>query len=358
MNYKKTLLLPLLMVFSNIFSFSQMKLTPEIALSLSRLPLHCIDTEFPNKTSHLADGPSDATLLPSELHPVFYGCLDWHSSVHGHWMLVRLLQTYPNMSNKDSIIAVLDNSFQIEKMIKEAAYFGKYTSSKNFERTYGWAWLLKLDQALGNSRDPHFIKWHAALQPLTKRILGLWKEYLPKLTYPNRTGVHPNTAFGLDFAYDWAIFYKDEAFANAIKAKAFEFYGSNKNIPAYLEPDGTDFFSPSLMAASLMSKLMDKKPFTKWLKKYYSKESINRICTMPIVSDRSDYHIVHLDGLSFSRAWCMRTISRHLSDKDPLKKKFNETADLFLEKTLPNIFDNYGGEHWLASFAIYALLES
>ncbi|HRP90446.1 MAG TPA: DUF2891 domain-containing protein [Edaphocola sp.] len=337
---------------------AQLQITPELALSLSRMPLHCIGTEFPNKTSHLADGKEDAKLLPSELHPVFYGCLDWHSSVHGHWMLVKLLQTFPNISNKDSIIALLDNSFQIEKMKKEAEYFGKYTASKNYERTYGWAWLLKLDQALGNSQQLTFKKWHAALQPLTQKIVALWKDYLPKLTYPNRTGVHPNTAFGLDFAYDWAVFYKDEAFAKAIKDKALEFYGNNQNIPAYLEPDGSDFFSPSLMAASLMSKMMDNKTFNNWLKNYYSKESIDRICTLPMVSDRSDYQIVHLDGLSFSRAWCMRTISKHLSNSNPLKERFNQSANQFLTHTLPAINDNYGGGHWLASFAIYALLES
>lgn len=337
---------------------AQIKLNQDIALQLSRAPLHCIPAEFPNKTSHLADAAADARLLPSELHPVFYGCLDWHSSVHGHWMLVRLLQVYPDLPNKDSIINVLDHSFQLEKMQLEAQYFGKYTASQNYERTYGWAWLLKLDEALGKSQDPVFRKWHTALQPLTEKIVGLWKAYLPKQTYPNRTGVHPNTAFGLDFALDWALFKGDKDFEKAIREKARYFYGNNKNIPAYLEPDGSDFFSPSLMAATLMSKVLDKKEFQAWFKAYYSKESLGRICTLPTVSDRNDYQIVHLDGLAFSRAWCMRTIAKHLEPANPLKQKFVTTSDLFLEKTLPQVFSGYGGEHWLASFAIYALLET
>lgn len=337
---------------------AQIKLNQDIALQLSRAPLHCIPAEFPNKTSHLADAPEDARLLPSELHPVFYGCLDWHSSVHGHWMLVRLLQVYPDLPNKDSIIKVLDHSFQLEKMQLEAQYFGKYTASQNYERTYGWAWLLKLDEALGRSQDPVFHKWHTALQPLTEKIVALWKAYLPKQTYPNRTGVHPNTAFGLDFALDWALFKGDKGFEKAIREKARNFYGNNKNIPAYLEPDGSDFFSPSLMAATLMSKVLDKKEFQTWFKVYYSKESLERICSLPTVSDRNDYQIVHLDGLAFSRAWCMRTIAKHLEASNPLKQKFVTTSDLFLEKTLPQVFSGYGGEHWLASFAIYALLET
>lgn len=352
-------LFPIALVLSSLTStFGQMQLNQEIALKFSRAPLACIPTEFPNKTSHLSNTPEDVRLLPSELHPVFYGCLDWHSSVHGHWMLVRLLQTYPDIPNKDSIIQLLDNSFNQEKMVLESEYFGKYTGSKNYERTYGWAWLLKLDQALGSSDIPMYQKWHQNLQPLTSKIVELWKDYLPKQSYPNRTGVHPNTAFGLDFALDWARFKKDSDFEKAIIAKAKEFYGNNVNIPAYLEPDGTDFFSPSLQAANLMSKIYSEKEFRKWFRSYYSKESLKRICELPVVSDRSDYHIVHLDGLSFSRAWCMRSIIQHLDKNDPVRTQLLKASDLFLQSSLPTIFDNYGGSHWLASFAIYALLET
>lgn len=334
---------------------SQQKLTEETALKLSRLPLHCINNEFPNKTQHLSDSKTDAALMPHELHPVFYGCLDWHSSVHGHWMLVKLLKEYPSLKNRDSIIMVLNNSFQKEKMQAESQYFGKYTASKNYERTYGWAWLLKLDQELSTWDSDYGRKWHKELQPLTSKILTLWKEYLPKQTYPNRTGVHPNTAFGLCFAYDWAKANNDTTFLNLIVQKSKDFYYLNSKIPAYLEPDGSDFFSPSLQSADLMKRVLSKDEFLKWFKKYYTKEGIERICQLPVVSDRNDYQTVHLDGLSFSRAWNMKSIASVLPQNNKLKTVFETTADNLLNHALPTINSGYGGEHWLASFAIYAL---
>lgn len=348
-----------ILILSLLFScslFSQQKLTEETALKLSKLPLHCINTEFPNKTSHLSDTKKDAVLLPSELHPVFYGCLDWHSSVHGHWMLVKLLKEFPNLENKDSIITVLDQSFQKDKMEIEASYFGKYTASDTYERTYGWAWILKLDEELYTWDSPQGKKWHASLQPLTNKILSLWKAYLPKQTYPNRTGVHPNTAFGLCFAYDWAKTTDDTAFLQQITQKARDFYYPNTNIPAHLEPDGSDFFSPSLQEADIMKRVLPKGEFLKWLKHYFTKDGIAQICMLPTVSDRNDYQIVHLDGLSFSRAWNMKSIASVLPENHPLKQKFGNTANQFIAKSLPVLFESgYGGGHWLASFAIYAL---
>lgn len=336
--------------------FSQNRLTEEVAARLSLLPLHCIPTEFPNKTSHLSDGPEDARLLPHELHPVFYGCLDWHSSVHGHWMLIRLLKQFPQLAGRDSIIQVLKQSFQKEKMEQEAAYFGKYTASKGYERTYGWAWLLKLDEELLTWSDPLGKKWHQAMQPLTQKIELLWKEFLPKQTYPNRTGVHGNTAFGLCFALDWARAKKDTAFEQLIIKRSKYFYLNNKSIPAYLEPDGADFFSPSLMAADLMQRILSRPAFVKWFDAYYNAAGIQRVCKAPTVSDRNDYQIVHLDGLSFSRAWCMKGIAQKLPADHRYKSLFKNTAQLFLNESLPKIFSGgYGGEHWLASFAVYAL---
>lgn len=331
-------------------------LTEEIALRLSQLPLHCIEQEFPNKTSHAADSITDARLLPSELHPAFYGCFDWHSSVHGHWMLVRLLKLFPDLKNKDSVIALLDRSFQSGKMQEEAAYFTRYQVGKLFERTYGWAWLLKLDEELQTWDNPKAGQWHKALQPLTQQIVQLWKDYLPKQTYPNRTGVHPNTAFGLVFALDWARAVKDSTFEKQITEKAHYFYGDNKATPAYLEPDGSDFFSPSLEIADLMRRILPQKDFVPWLNAFYEERSLQRICTAPTVSDRSDYQIVHLDGLSFSRAWCMKGIAGDLPESHPWKLLFATTANHLLSQTLPEVFaGNYGGGHWLASFAVYAL---
>lgn len=351
---KQLLFLPL--IFGICTAYSQTQLTQPIAMQLSSLPLHCIPVEFPNKTSHLSDSETDARLLPHELHPVFYGCLDWHSSVHGHWMLVKLLKQFPLLPNKDSIIGVLENSFQKEKMQKEAEYFGKYTSSNNYERTYGWAWLLKLDEELLTWNHPLGKKWHQAMQPLAQKIETLWKAFLPKQTYPSRSGMHGNTAFGLCFALDWARAKDDGAFEKLIIEKAKAFYLSNKNIPAYLEPDGADFFSPSLLAADLLARILPQAEFVKWINNYYNSAGIVRICNPPTVSDRNDYQIVHLDGLSFSRAWCMKGIASKLPANHPLKSKFEKAATSFLNQSLPQVFNGgYGGEHWLASFAVYAL---
>lgn len=331
-------------------------LTEEQAIRLARLPLHCINTEFPNKTSHTADSAKDAVLLPGQLHPSFYGCLDWHSSVHGHWLLVKVMKIFPGIPIRDSIIQVLNNSFQAEKIKEEAAYFTKYKTTKTYERTYGWAWLLKLDEELYTWNDPVAGQWHESLQPLTKKIVELWKEFLPKQTYPNRTGVHPNTAFGLVFGLSWARTLKDTAFENAIIKKAKAFYLDNTATPAYLEPDGSDFLSPSLEIADLLKMILPKQQYINWLNKFYEARSIRRITEMPVVSDRTDFQIVHLDGLALSRAWCMKGIANVLPVSHPWKKLFEKTAADFLNKTLPNVTSgNYGGDHWLASFALYAL---
>ena len=339
-----------------VMQVNAQQMNQDVATRLSRLPLGCINQEWPNKTSHLSATATDHVLLPSELHPSFFGCLDWHSSVHGHWLLVKILKTYPDIANKDSIIACLDNSFQDEKIIKESDYFKLYTASNTYERTYGWAWLLKLDEELLSWDNPKARQWHKSLQPLTATIERLWKNYLPKQTYPNRTGVHPNTAFGLAFALDWARSVSDHDFEKLIMQKSMEFYSDNNKVPAYFEPDGSDFFSPSLEVADLMRRVLNKQEFSKWFNNYYDKRSIARLITQPIVSDKSDYQTVHLVGLSFSRAWCMKGIASALPANDRKSKLFKSTANAFIKSALPEITnDNYGGSHWLASFAFYAM---
>lgn len=346
----------LFLIFSVLPLMVSSQLTTDQAVRLARLPLHCIGTEFPNKTGHLINDSADAVMLPSRLHPSFYGCLDWHSSVHGHWMLVRLLKQFPSISLKDSIISVLQNSFMDYKIRAEADYYVKFKNSNTFERTYGWAWLLKLDEELVTFDDPVATQWAVTLKPLTDKVVELWKDYLQKQTYPNRTGVHPNTAFGLVFALDWARAVKDTAFESVIIRKAKEFYIDNVSTPAYLEPDGTDFLSPSLEIADLMSRILPGKEFSKWLNKFYDQRSLENIVKLPVVSDRSDFQIVHLDGLTISRAWCMKGLARILPDHNKTKLLFEKTSDFFLEQALPNVLSgNYGGEHWLASFAVYAL---
>lgn len=332
------------------------QLSEEQAVRLARLPLRCINTEYPNKTGHIINGKSEAIMTPGELHPAFYGCLDWHSSVHGHWMLVKILKLYPDISLKDSIMSVLENSFSDIKIKGEVNYFSDFKNSSIFERTYGWAWLLKLDQELNTFDNPMAKRWAATLKPLTEKIVELWKAYLKKETYPNRTGVHPNTAFALVFALDWARASNDTAFEAEIIRKAVNYYGNNVAAPAYLEPDGTDFLSPSLEIADLMSRILQPGEFNKWFARFYEKRSIDNLVKIPVVSDRTDYQIVHLDGLTISRAWCMHSIAMKLPEKNKTRLLFEKTSSAFLQDALANILSgNYGGEHWLGSFAVYAL---
>lgn len=341
---------------TSIFAQNKPLLTDELASQLAALPLHCINTEYPNKTGHTIVGEEDAVLTPKQLHPSFYGCLDWHSSVHGHWMLVHLLKTKPHLDNAKQIFDILNQSFQPEKLKGEALYFSKYKHSKTFERTYGWAWLLKLDEELQTWNHPKAKEWHSHLQPLTQVIKAKWMDYLPKQTYPNRTGVHPNTAFALAFALDWARTTKDEVFEKELIEKSKYFYLNDKNTPAYLEPDGSDFFSPSLNIAYLMSRVLPQKEYVKWLNNFYDKKGLENVKKMPIVSDLTDYQTVHLVGLSFSRAWCFKGIAKALPERHKHKAEFETLAQQFIDNGLPLLKQSdYGGSHWLASFAIYAM---
>lgn len=338
------------------FSAQIPTLTDDVALNLADKPMHCINQEYPNKTAHVINAATDAKLFPSELHPAFYGCFDWHSSVHGHWMLVKLLKTKPFLKNKEEIMKLLNSSFQPEKIKAEAQYFNKYEVAKSFERTYGWAWLLQLDAELASWDNAQAKIWHQNLKPLTDEVVKLWKEYLPKQTYPNRTGVHPNTAFALSFAIDWARTVGEKNFENQLIEKAKYFYLKDEKIPAYLEPDGSDFFSPSLQISDLMTRILPQKEYVKWFNHFYEKRSIENISQIPVISDINDFQTVHLVGLSFTRAWCMKSIAKFLPENHKYKKPFEETADKFLSNALPLVFKgNYGGDHWLASFAVYAL---
>lgn len=354
----KKILLLFLLLYAASAATAQTRLDEALATRLAQLPLRCLHQEYPNKTGHTVISPDDVLLSPAQLHPSFYGCFDWHSSVHGHWMLVHLLRSFPEWSLRDSVITALEPSFLPENILQEAQYFSKYELGKIFERTYGWAWLLKLDEELylAQNEDPHFRRWYAALQPLTQRIVTLWEEYLPKQTYPNRTGVHPNSAFGLSFAIDWAQTTGQQAFEQKLKAKALDFYLHNEHTPAYLEPDGADFFSPSLQVAELMAKLLPDTEYLTWFERYFEARSLDRLCASVVVSDRSDYQIGHLDGLMFSRAWNMKRIASKLPEGHPARARFRTSAERFISTALEHIdAGHYGGEHWLASFAIYAL---
>ncbi|MES1226471.1 MAG: DUF2891 domain-containing protein [Bacteroidota bacterium] len=321
------------------------------------MPMKCIVQQYPNKTGHVVQRDSDQLVTsPKQIHPVFFGCFDWHSSVHGYWMLINLLKMFPQLAEAADIRSTINNSFTPENVLTEVKYFDN-PLAKGWERTYGWAWLLKLDQELYTSNDADAQRWHIALQPLTKKIVELWMGFLPKQTYPNRTGVHPNTAFGLTFALDYARTLRNTSFEKLITESAKRLFSNDKNVPALWEPDGSDFLSPSLEEADLMRRILPSKDFINWLNHFLSLQAIQHLTKLPVISDRTDLQIVHLDGLCFSRSWCMRNIASVLPMADQRKKILNKASMKHLESALPNVVSgNYGGEHWLASFAVLALL--
>jgi hypothetical protein len=336
---------------------SGFELTLAGASHLASLPLKCILQQFPNKTGHTSNSDSDHVLLPRQIHPAFYGCFDWHSCVHGHWMLIKLLKLFPALPEAAAIRNTLNITLTESNLKKEVQYFDMPLTS-SWERTYGWGWLLKLDEELQDWNDEDGKRWYASLQPLTKKVVRLWKSYLPKQTYPNRTGVHPNTAFGLVFAIDYARAAKDTSFENAIVASAKRIYAKDKNAPSLWEPDGSDFLSPSLEEADLMLRILPAKDFTNWFNNFFSAEGLQHLTVLPVVSDRTDLQIVHLDGLSFSRSWCMKDIAAALPANNPKRKLLLRSSLTHLSSAISNVVSgHYGGEHWLASFAVYALTE-
>ena len=335
---------------------SGFELTMKGASHLASLPLKCITQEFPNKTNHTSNTDSDHVLLPKQLHPTFYGCFDWHSSVHGHWMLIRLLKIFPNLPEAGAMRAALNKTITKENIINEVKYFDMPLTA-SWERTYGWAWILKLDEELFSWNDADAKRWHEAMQPLTKKIVQLWAKFLPKQTYPNRTGVHPNTAFGLVFALDYARTEKDIAFEKAIIEAAKAIFLKDKNAPAVWEPNGSDFLSPCLEEADLMRRVLAPKEFMSWFNQFLTLQSLKHLTVLPVVSDRTDLQIVHLDGLSFSRSWCMKGLAAALPATDARRKLLMKSSVNHLANALPHVVSGeYGGEHWLASFAVYALV--
>ncbi len=335
---------------------SRFQLTEAGATKLALLPLKCIEQEFPNKTNHTSYKDSDHVLLPKQLHPAFYGCFDWHSSVHGHWMLIKILKQFPGLPEAGAIRKALNRTITIDYIQQEVNYFS-IPLANGWERTYGWAWLLKLDEELIGWNDPDAEKWHQAMQPLVNKIISLWRAFLPKQTYANRTGVHPNTAFGLVFALDYAVAAGLTDFENEIRQSSLRLFANDKAAPASWEPNGSDFLSPALEEADLMRRLMHPAAFKTWFSRFLTAKDLQHLSVLPVVSDRSDLQIVHLDGLCFSRSWCMQGLARVLPKNDPLKKALQQAAKNHLTAALPNVVSgHYGGEHWLASFAVYALM--
>ncbi len=335
----------------------QRSLSLEQASRFAQLALKCISREFPNKPEHVLNDASDV-LSPRALHPAFYGCFDWHSSVHGHWMLVRLMRMFPGLPEGTAVRAALDRNLSAANLRAEAAYLDA-PNRQSFERTYGWAWLLKLGEELRGWDDEDGRTWSANLQPLVDAIAARYQDFLPKQNYPIRTGVHPNTAFGLAFALDYARSAGNRNLEILIVERARTYFLADTSYPASWEPGGEDFFSPSLMEADLMRRVLGSDEFQEWFRRFLpaiGEREPRSLLEPAIVTDRSDPKLVHLDGLNLSRAWCMIRIAAALQSDDPVRRILDNSASRHADAALSYVASGeYAGEHWLASFAVYLL---
>jgi hypothetical protein len=332
-------------------------LTPEAASAFARLALKGIAREYPNKTGHVLEGPGDAQ-TPRALHPAFYGSYDWHSCVHGHWLLAKVLRTHPTLPEAKAIRAALDADLTPANIRGEVAYFGR-PEAKSFERPYGWAWLLKLAEELHGWDDPDARRWSAAVKPLADLIAARAVDYFPKQTYPTRVGTHANTAFGLSFLHDYAVAGGDAKLKAVVGERAKAYYGADADYPAAWEPGGADFLSPALTEADLMRRVLPPAEFRVWFARFLPGAGTGEpkaLFTPATVTDRTDPQLVHLDGLNLSRAWGMRSIAAALPPGDPARAALTASAAKHAEAALPHVASgDFAGEHWLASFAVYLL---
>ncbi|MDY0295874.1 MAG: DUF2891 domain-containing protein [Acidobacteriota bacterium] len=333
------------------------RLDQPTASRFAELALGCICKEFPNKPGHVMRN-LDEVHRPMRLHPVFFGCFDWHSAVHGHWMLVRLLRRFPGLAESGRIRAALEGNFSASAFLSEAAYFQE-AGRRSFERTYGWAWLLQLAAELHDWNDADGRRWRERIRPLETTIVQRYIDFLPKQTYPIRTGVHPNTAFGLSMALDYARKVKNPEFEALLLERARTYFLGDRNCPGSWEPGGEDFFSPCLMEADLMCRVLPANEFLPWFNAFLPRLKADEppgLLSPATVTDRSDGKLVHLDGLNLSRAWCMRRIGDSLPVDHPARAVLLNAARRHAASALPHVTSgDYAGEHWLASFAVYLL---
>jgi hypothetical protein len=331
--------------------------SPALASRLAQLALQGVTREYPNSPAHLLLDPAD-TRRPRELHPAFFGCFDWHSAVHSHWLLVRLLRLLPALAEADAIRTTLDAHLSPMNLQAETAYFAE-RGRASFERPYGWAWLLKLAAELQGWDDRDGRRWSAALAPLAALIVERYLGFLPRLTYPIRSGVHSNTAFGLTFALDYALAAGHEPLRALIVARSRDYFGADRDAPAAWEPGGSDFLSPCLAEADLMRRVLPAPQFAAWLAAFLPGLVAGgppQLFAPALVSDRGDGQLVHLDGLNLSRAWALWGIAATLPPDDERCPVLLAAAERHAAAGLDGVGSgDYMGEHWLGSFALQML---
>ncbi|MFC6789290.1 DUF2891 domain-containing protein [Methylobacterium komagatae] len=323
--------------------------TLEIAERFAGIALSHVTREYPHKPGIVFAGPEDVR-APAALHPVFHGSFDWHSCVHGYWLLARLLRLYPDSSRAADIRALFDRSLVPERIAGECATLDS-PAARGFERPYGWAWLLKLASELDRAET---LRWGHALAPLAERIARRFAQFLPIAPYPVRVGTHFNTAFALRLAADYA----DDALLAQIYETALAWYGADADCPAWGEPSGDDFLSPTLIEAECLRRLLPPDAFAEWFGRFLPRLTRGEPATLfkpARVTDRSDGKIAHLDGLNLSRAWCLRNLAEALPEGDSRRAPMQEAARIHLDAAMPHLEGDYMGAHWLASFALLAL---
>jgi hypothetical protein len=327
---------------------------PAAAARFAGLALKCLHDEYPNHISLSMDRDTDAR-PPRELTPMFYGCFDWHSDVHGHWLLVRLLRLMPDAPFAAQARNELARSFTVENVKGELEYL-HHPGRASFERPYGLAWLLQLSAELREWNDPQAKQWSSTLQPLEAEAASRIKSWLPKLHYPIRIGEHDQTAFSFGLIWDWAGIAGDSEMRELLKEAANRFYAKDQNCPLNYEPSGEDFLSPCLAEADFMRRVLGPREFSAWLSKFLPgiPEHAGSWLQPGVVTDRSDPKLAHIDGLNLSRAWMLEGIAHGLPGGDRRAPALAAAAQQHRHAALPAVTgEHYEGGHWLGTFAVY-----
>lgn len=325
------------------------RMTHDIADRFAAVALAHTTREYPNKLDHVMTCDEDVR-APRDLHPIFYGSFDWHSCVHGYWMLARLVRAFPDMGQAAAVAARFAQAFTKENISGELAYL-QQPAARGFERPYGWAWALMLAAEL--RRTPYADLFH----PVEENIVSRFIAFLPMLTYPVRTGVHTSTAFAMVLATEYAEVANNASLLTLLRERVRDWFGRDQSTSAW-EPSGDDFLSPTLCEAEAMRRVLPKEEFVTWFDAFLPNLTAGKpetLFTPAMVSDRSDGKTAHLDGLNLSRAWCMRALASAMPD-DSRKARLCDSAAQHLKAALPHVVGDYMGEHWLASFATLALL--
>jgi hypothetical protein len=309
-------------------------LTAELAAAFARVALANVEREYPRRLDQLIVDPQ-TEWRPRRLHPAFFGSYDWHSAVHMHWLLARLLRLHPSLEMQ--VAPVLQRHLTAESMAKELDFFNG-PAGATFERPYGWAWLLELQAEL-----IRLDRWHAAVAPLAAEISRRFERYVATSPYPVRAGAHGNTAFACVLGLDYARSSANPDLTKAIEEAARRWYVHDRDYPVAYEPSADDFLSPALVETLLMKQVLSSSDFSAWLKAFLPR-NLGPLAQPPQVTDHADAKQSHLDGLCLSRAWCFAQLG------------FEKEAKRHLEAGMPHVVGgDYVGEHWLASFAVLAL---